>query len=142
MLLLCISNRKSSHIHAFFKRGSLPNFCNSLNDCCYSPRLLECIPNTLKIQCELVRYNFKIMQQMVLVHWGLGRGPLQDVFQICQGLVQFYSLLLYSSYTFLMDCDLNLTQSLKLVFFFLSIFLSSSFFWGGCVLVFALICLQ
>lgn len=74
-------------------------------------------------------------------------GPLQDLFQVCQVLVQFCSLSLYSSHTFLLDCDLNLTQSLKLPFFFLSIFLFSSwflvrwFFWLFGVL-FAFICFQ
>jgi len=128
-----------------FKRRGLPNFCNSLNGCSYSPRLLECVPNILKTQCESVRYNFKIMEQTVLVHWGVGRGPLQDLFQMCQILVQFCSLPLYSSHTFLLDCDLNLTQGLKVLLFFLSPFLFSLL---GCFFglfgfgFFALVCLQ
>lgn len=65
---LCFSfafQTEISHMHDFKKKKKLSSFCDNINDCYYSSRLLSCIPDVPKTQCKSIRHDFKIVQQTI-----------------------------------------------------------------------------
>lgn len=65
---LCFSfafQTEISHMHDLKEKKKVTQFCDNINDCYYSSRLLSCIPDVPKAWCKSVRHDLKIVQQTI-----------------------------------------------------------------------------
>lgn len=52
-------------MHDLKEKKKVTQFCDNINDCYYSSRLLSCIPDVPKAWCKSVRHDLKTVQQTI-----------------------------------------------------------------------------